>query len=99
MAAGMAIESLFQGTDSAALKIAQEYITRAKDTIDKMQRPYDDDGMKLSSFSARDITPEGINRVINILGQDISNYEGNENINFDDSQSISGWGFFWGRVW
>ena len=98
-AAGMALNSVFQGTQSAEREVAKDYLSQAKSYIKSLQRPYEDDGIKLETFSARDISPEGVNRIINVLGQDISLYIDNENTNFDDSQTLAGIGFIWGPIY
>lgn len=58
--------------------------------------PYDDSGLRLDSFSERDITPEGLQYTISVTGQDISPYSDNEQTPWTDSQLFN---FLNGPVW
>ena len=87
IAASMALTSIFQGTQSAELSVARDYMAQAKAYIKALQMPYEAGGMSLDTLSARDTSPEGVNYNIDILGNDQSLYMDNTNTNYDDSQS------------
>jgi len=64
----------------------------------RLQRPYEDDGLQLDSFSPRDISPEGVAYAIDGNGNDVSRYADNEATPWVDS-SVGGVGFYYGPIW
>ena len=99
MATGLLIKSAFEGGDGVSARGA-DFQTQAENIVERLQRPYEDDGLQLDSFSARDITPEGVSYYVDTVGHDVSRYSDNELTPWIDSRSGGGaMGFFTGPIW
>ena len=100
MAAGLMMRSVFEGGDEVSAK-GSAFVGDANALIDRLQRPYEDDGMQLDTFSERDISPEGVSYTIDVVGRDVSRYTDNEMTPWSDSTIGGGalLGFFNGPVW
>ena len=99
LATGLLLKSSFEGGDGVSAR-GVDFQTQAEDLIDRLQRPYEDDGLQLDTFSARDLTPEGVAYFVDMVGKDVSRYADNEMTPWIDSRSGGGTlGFFIGPIW
>jgi len=99
MATGLLIKSAFEGGDGVSAR-GIDFQTQAETLIERLQRPYEDDGLQLDTFSARDLTPEGVSYFVDLVGHDVSKYSDNEMTPWIDSRSGGGTlGFFIGPIW
>jgi hypothetical protein len=86
---------IFRGTEGVPTEV-QLLKNDSDEILDKLSTPYEDGGMRLDSFSERDITPEGVAYTISASGHDVSYYANNEQTPWVDSQIYS---FISGPVW
>lgn len=86
---------IFRGTEGLPPEV-QQLRDDAEAMLDRLTSPYDDDGMRLGSFSERDVSPEGLQYTISSTGVDISAYSDNEQTPWSDGQLYS---FINGPIW
>ncbi len=99
IATGLLLKSAFEGGDAVSSR-GQDFQTQGEDIVERLQRPYEDDGLQLDSFSARDVSPEGVAYYVDVVGKDVSKYVDNELTPWIDSRSGGGTlGFFIGPIW
>jgi len=56
----------------------EQWTTDVNKLLNRLQKPYDAEGLRLDSWSNRDISPEMVSYEIDTLGRDVSNYETDE---------------------
>jgi hypothetical protein len=98
LSAGLMLKSTYQGIGIS--EMGKEYWEQGQDLLKKLQKPYTDEGLQLDSFSARDISPQGVSYAVDVLGRDVSKYADNELTPWTDSTTGGGlFEFFGGPVW
>jgi len=97
MAAGSLITGTFHGISEETIKHGENLKKEARAHIEALQSPYIDKNLRLPTFSARDISPEGISYTIDALGQDLSPYSDIAQTPWSEYQS--GLSFLWGPTW
>lgn len=95
LSAGLMLKSVSQGGPSDQ---GDDFFETGRDLLKNLQRPYEDDGLQLDSFSPRDITPQGIAYTVDITGRNVTKFADNEMTPWNDS-SPGGYGFYYGPVW
>ena len=98
LSAALALKGLFEGNDGTSEK-AQELEAQGKELLKGLMEPYEDHGIQLDSFSPRDITPEGTQYSIDLLGRDIAKYSDNEQTDWNDATTGGTLMFFLRPVW
>jgi len=99
LSTAVAIMSVFEGVSEEMAAEGRRMYTAAMDLLRRMQRPYADDGLRLGTFSTRDISPEGIEYKIDSYGIDISQYADNARTSYDDSSAGTYVDFIYGPSW
>jgi hypothetical protein len=95
LSAGLMLRSVMTSGQS---DLGDIFWSNAQQMLTRLQKPYDDDGIQLDSFSPRDISPEGVNYAVDRTGNDVSKYTDNENTPWVDSNE-GGVGFYYGPIW
>lgn len=77
---------------------AEDFYNSGFELLLRLQRPYEDTGITLDSFTPRDISPQGVQYSVDHLGRDVGKYADNEATPWIDS-TPGGYGFYYGPIW
>ena len=99
LAAALTIESVYQGVSEEMSMQASRLRTEGQTILQALQKPNAPDGMRLDSYSARDLSPEGIQYYVTMYGNDVGSYADNPRTPWDDSSSGGSMDFLVGPAW
>jgi len=96
LSAGLMLKSVNESAELS--EKGDDFYSSGFDLLLRLQRPYEDTGLQLDSFTPRDITPEGVQYSVDHLGRDVGKYADNEATPWTDS-TPGGYGFYYGPIW
>lgn len=97
LAAGLTIKHTFEGNEMP--DEGADLWKQGMSLLDRLQRPMDDDGLQLGSYSPPDLSPEGVQYYVDYLGRDAGKYADNERTPWNDETLGGAFNYLWGPVW